>query len=76
MLEYQGKEWLRKAGIPVPAGRAASTPEEARQIAAELGKPVAVKAQVQAGGRGKSGAVKLVNTPEEARAAAASILGT
>ncbi|AKX95787.1 succinyl-CoA synthetase subunit beta [Moorella thermoacetica] len=76
LLEYQGKEWLRKAGIPVPAGRAASTPEEARQIAAELGKPVAVKAQVQAGGRGKSGAVKLVNTPEEARAAAASILGT
>ncbi|MEW8959470.1 MAG: ATP-grasp domain-containing protein [Moorella sp. (in: firmicutes)] len=76
LLEYQGKEWLRKAGIPVPVGRAASTPEEAEQIAAELGKPVAVKAQVQAGGRGKSGAVKLVNTPAEAREAAAAILGT
>ncbi|WP_258360665.1 ATP-grasp domain-containing protein [Moorella sulfitireducens] len=76
LLEYQGKEWLRKAGIPVPVGRAASSPEEAEQIAAELGKPVAVKAQVQAGGRGKSGAVKLVDTPAEARAAAASILGT
>jgi succinyl-CoA synthetase beta subunit len=57
-------------------GRAASSPEEAEQIAAEMGKPVAVKAQVQAGGRGKSGAVKLVDTPAEARAAAASILGT
>ncbi|GEA14585.1 MAG: succinyl-CoA synthetase beta subunit [Moorella sp. (in: firmicutes)] len=76
LLEYQGKEWLRKAGIPVPVGRAASSPEEAEQIAAEMGKPVAVKAQVQAGGRGKSGAVKLVDTPAEARAAAASILGT
>ncbi|WP_406677499.1 ATP-grasp domain-containing protein [Neomoorella carbonis] len=76
LLEYQGKEWLRKAGIPVPVGRAASSPEEAEQIAAEIGKPVAVKAQVQAGGRGKSGAVKLVDTPAEARAAAASILGT
>lgn len=76
LLEYQGKEWLRKAGIPVPVGRAASSPEEAEQIAAELGKPVAVKAQVQAGGRGKSGAVKLVNTPAEAREAATSILGT
>ncbi|KYH33884.1 ATP-grasp domain-containing protein [Neomoorella mulderi] len=76
LLEYQGKEWLRKAGIPVPVGRAASSPEEAEQIAVEIGKPVAVKAQVQAGGRGKSGAVKLVDTPAEARAAAASILGT
>ncbi|MGI9862625.1 ATP-grasp domain-containing protein [Moorella naiadis] len=76
LLEYQGKEWLRKAGLPVPVGRAASSPEEAYQIAGEIGKPVAVKAQVQAGGRGKSGAVKLVNTPEEARAAAAAILGT
>lgn len=76
LLEYQGKGWLRKAGLPVPQGRAASTPEEARQIAEEIGKPVAVKAQVQAGGRGKSGAVKLVDTPEEAQAAAAAILGT
>ncbi|CEP68930.1 Succinyl-CoA synthetase, beta subunit [Moorella glycerini] len=76
LLEFQGKEWLRKAGIPVPVGRAASSPEEAEQIAAEINKPVAVKAQVQAGGRGKSGAVKLVDTPAEARAAAASILGT
>src|SRR5665648_1088873 len=42
LLEYQGKRWLEKAGLPVPKGREASTPEEARQIAEELGKPVAL----------------------------------
>ncbi|MHB1652722.1 MAG: ATP-grasp domain-containing protein [Desulfitobacteriaceae bacterium] len=73
-LEHQGKEWLRKAGLPVPNGRAASTPEEARRIAEEIGKPVAVKGQVQAGGRGKAGIVKLVNTPAEAEAATQEIL--
>src|SRR5665648_120096 len=73
-LEYQGKEWLRKAGLPVPQGRVASTPEEAKQIAEEIGKGVAVKGQVQAGGRGKAGIVKLVNTPDEAAASAAEIL--
>jgi succinyl-CoA synthetase beta subunit len=72
-LEFQGKEWLRKAGLPVPLGRVASTPEEAKQIAEEIGKPVAVKGQVQAGGRGKAGIVKLVNTPDEAAASAAEI---
>lgn len=73
-LEYQGKEWLRKAGLPVPNGRAASSPEEAKKIAQEIGKPVAVKGQVQAGGRGKAGIVKLVNTPEEAESAAREIM--
>jgi succinyl-CoA synthetase beta subunit len=73
-LEYQGKEWLAKAGMPVPKGRPASTPEEAKQVAEWIGGPVAVKGQVHAGGRGKAGIVKLVNTPEEAAAAAAEIL--
>jgi len=73
-LEFQGKEWLRKSGLPVPQGRVASTPEEAKKIAEEIGKAVAVKGQVQAGGRGKAGIVKLVNTPDEATAAAAEIL--
>lgn len=73
-LEFQGKEWLRKSGLPVPQGRVASTPEEAKKIAEEIGKAVAVKGQVQAGGRGKAGIVKLVNTPDEAAAAAAEIL--
>jgi succinyl-CoA synthetase beta subunit len=73
-LEYQGKGWLSKAGIPVPKGRPASTPEEAKHVAEWIGGPVAVKGQVQAGGRGKAGIVKLVNTPEEAERAAAEIL--
>ena len=73
-LEYQGKEWLAKAGLPVPKGRAASTPAEAKQVAEWIGGPVAVKGQVQAGGRGKAGIVKLVNTPEECEAVAAEIL--
>jgi succinyl-CoA synthetase beta subunit len=73
-LEYQGKEWLGKAGMPVPKGRAASSPEEAKQVAEWIGGPVAVKGQVQAGGRGKAGIVKLVNTPDEAAAAAAEIM--
>lgn len=73
-LEYEGKEWLRKAGIPVPQGRIAATPEEARNIAEEFGRPVAVKGQVQAGGRGKAGIVKLVNSPAEAYDAAKEIL--
>ena len=73
-LEYQGKEWLGKAGLPIPKGRAASSPEEAKQVAEWIGGPVAVKGQVQAGGRGKAGIVKLVNTPDECAAAAAEIL--
>lgn len=73
-LEYQGKEWLSKAGMRVPKGRPASTPEEARKVAEWIGGPVAVKGQVQAGGRGKAGIVKLVNTPEEAEKVAAEIL--
>lgn len=73
-LEYQGKEWLAKAGLPVPKGRPASTPEEAKHVAEWIGGPVAVKGQVHAGGRGKAGIVKLVNTPEEAERAAAEIL--
>lgn len=58
----------------MPQGRVASTPEEAKKVAEEIGKAVAVKGQVQAGGRGKAGIVKLVNTPDEAAAAAEEIL--
>ena len=73
-LEYQGKEWLAKGGMPVPKGRVASSPEEAEEAARWIGGPVAVKGQVQAGGRGKAGIVKLADTPEEARALAEEIL--
>ena len=67
LYEYQGKELFRRAGIPVSDGRLATTPEEARAAAEELGGPVVVKAQVLTGGRGKAGGIKLAETPEEAR---------
>lgn len=74
LQEYMGKDLLRKAGVPVPGGQVASTPEEAAEIARGLGS-VAVKAQVLVGGRGKAGGIKLADTPEEARQRAAEILG-
>ncbi|HUF30331.1 MAG TPA: ADP-forming succinate--CoA ligase subunit beta [Gemmatimonadaceae bacterium] len=73
--EYQAKELFRNAGIPIPPGRVAATPDEAAAIAREFGGTVVVKAQVHTGGRGKAGGVKLARTPEEARAHASSILG-
>jgi succinyl-CoA synthetase beta subunit len=74
--EYQGKELLRKFGVPVPRGIVARTPEEAYQAAKELGTDVVVvKAQIHAGGRGKGGGVKLAKSAEEARDLAKQILG-
>ena len=74
--EYQGKELLRKFGVPVPRGIVARTPEEAFQAAKELGTDVVVvKAQIHAGGRGKGGGVKLAKSPEEARDLAEKMLG-
>ncbi len=74
LLEYQAKEVLESLGIAIPPGRVARTPEEAEAACAELG-PVAVKAQVPVGGRGKAGGIKLASTPAEARAAAQQIIG-
>jgi len=74
LQEYMGKDLLRRAGVPVPPGEVATTPEEAADIARRLG-PVAVKAQVLVGGRGKAGGIKLARTPEEAAEAARQILG-
>jgi len=73
--EYQAKEIFRGAGIPVPPGKIATTPEEAEAIAREYGGMVVVKAQVHSGGRGKAGGVKLARSPEEAREHASKILG-
>ncbi|HUI71497.1 MAG TPA: ADP-forming succinate--CoA ligase subunit beta [Spirochaetia bacterium] len=73
--EYQAKGFLKEYGIPVPEGRPASTPQEARAIASSIGSPVMVKAQVLVGGRGKAGGVKMAKTPEEAEAKARDILG-
>ena len=74
--EYQGKELLRKFGVPVPRGLVARSPEEAYQAAKELGTDVVVvKAQIHAGGRGKGGGVKLAKSAEEAREIAQKMLG-
>ena len=73
-LEYQVKERFKAAGIPVPDGRLARTPDEAVLAAGALG-PIAIKAQVPVGGRGKAGGIKLARTPMEAKRAAGEILG-
>ncbi len=73
--EYQGKEVIKKFGVPVPPGGVAFSVEEAVKIAKELGVPVVVKAQIHAGGRGKGGGVKLAKTIEEAESHAKAILG-
>jgi succinyl-CoA synthetase beta subunit len=74
--EYQGKELLKKFGVPVPRGIVARSPEEAYQAAKELATAiVVVKAQIHAGGRGKGGGVKLAKSPDEAREFARQMLG-
>jgi len=74
LLEYQAKEVLQSFGLEIPPGRVARTPEEAAAAAREIG-PVAVKAQVPVGGRGKAGGIKLAQTPEDAAVAAGQIIG-
>jgi len=73
--EYQAKALLREFGVPVPEGGVATTPAEARAVAARLGGKVVVKAQVHAGGRGKAGGIKLGDDAAAAEAAARQILG-
>jgi succinyl-CoA synthetase beta subunit len=75
LLEYQGKQLFARHGIPVPSGRAATSVEEAVDAADALGYPCVVKAQVQIGGRGKLGGIKLARDRDEARAHAGAILG-
>jgi succinyl-CoA synthetase beta subunit len=75
LLEYQGKQLFARRGIPVPSGRPAATVEEAVAAADAVGYPCAVKAQVQIGGRGKLGGIKLARDRDEARAHADAILG-
>lgn len=73
--EYQAKDILANYGVPIQPGRVAYTPEEAEAIARELGGPVVIKAQVYVGGRGKAGGIQFGDTPEQAREAAARVLG-
>lgn len=74
--EYQAKELLQRFGVPTPAGRLATSPEQAYEVAKSLQTtPVVVKAQIHAGGRGKGGGVKVVPTVDEAKQRAAEMLG-
>ncbi|MEU4719402.1 ADP-forming succinate--CoA ligase subunit beta [Nonomuraea dietziae] len=75
LYEYQAKELFNRHGVPVPRGGVAATPDEARTIAAELGTPVVIKAQVKTGGRGKAGGVRPAPGPAAAHEEAARILG-
>src|SRR5213592_3033966 len=75
LLEYQGKQLFARHGVSVPAGRPASTVEEAVAAADEIGYPCVIKAQVQIGGRGKAGGIKVARDRPEAEAHARAILG-
>ena len=74
--EYQSKDIFARYGIAVPKGRVATTPEEAAEIAEDLGGRAVVKAQVHAGGRGKAGGIKVVDSPAGAAEAADSLIGS
>jgi succinyl-CoA synthetase beta subunit len=74
--EYQAKQLLKRFGVKVPEGRVVENPAEAYQWAKNFGPPVAVKAQIHAGGRGKAGGIKIVKSPEEAENEAQRMLGT
>ena len=74
--EYQAKEIMSRYGIPIPNGGVASTADEASGVADDLGGKAVVKAQVHAGGRGKAGGVKLVDSSSQAKEVAESLIGT
>jgi succinyl-CoA synthetase beta subunit len=75
LLEYQGKQLFARHGVPVPSGRPATTVDEALDAADAVGYPCVVKAQVQIGGRGKLGGIKVAQSRDEAREHAGNILG-
>src|ERR1700733_796090 len=75
LLEYQGRQLFARHGVRVPSGRPASTVQEAVAAAEEIGYPCAVKAQVQIGGGGQPGGIKIAQDRAEAERHAAAILG-
>jgi len=75
LQEYRSKEILARHGVPLLPGRVATSPDEARAAAGEIGGPVVVKAQVLVGGRGKAGGVKLAADPDDAEQRAREIIG-
>ncbi|MDI6823658.1 MAG: succinate--CoA ligase subunit beta [Bacillota bacterium] len=76
LFEFEGKEILKRFGIAVPPGRVARSPEQAEEIAVEFGCPVAIKAQVLSGRRGKAGGIRFAENPVEAKAVADALLGS
>jgi len=75
LLEYEAKEVFKQYGVPLGMSAVAKTPDEARDAAMIIGRPVVVKAQVGVGGRGKAGGIKPADTPEQAHEVAKQILG-
>jgi succinyl-CoA synthetase beta subunit len=75
LLEYQGKQLFARHGVPVPSGAPATSVDEAVAAAEEIGYPCVIKAQVQIGGRGKAGGIKVAGDREEAKLHATNILG-
>jgi succinyl-CoA synthetase beta subunit len=75
LYEYQGKQFFARYGIPVSPGEAVTTVDDAVAAAERIGYPVVVKAQVQVGGRGKAGGIKLADDADETRTHASNILG-
>ena len=75
LYEYEGKEMFEKGGIPVPRGSVVESAEGARRVASEIGKEVAIKAQILTGRRGKAGGIKFAKIPDEAGNVAQGILG-
>jgi succinyl-CoA synthetase beta subunit len=73
--EYQAKQILSQHGVAIPRGEVAETADKAGEIAARLGPPVVLKAQIHAGGRGKGGGIKVAKTVEEARSLAEKMIG-
>src|SRR3954468_9883839 len=74
-FEYEARELVKRAGIPVTDFGFATTPQEAREIAVRIGEPVVIKSQVLTGGRVKAGGVQFADTPDEAAAKAEHMLG-
>ena len=73
--EYQSKRIFAEYGVPIPEGDIATTPEQAREIARQLGGKVVIKSQVLVGGRGKAGGIKVAHDVNEAESLADEILG-
>ena len=76
LYEYQGKQVLQKLGIRIPRGSCVTSPDSAQKVALEIGKPVAVKAQVWAIGRLKSGGIRFADRPEDAASFARELIGS